>query len=69
MISLIQKISFRFSGRMQFPQVNHKPQPYTGIPYAQIASDRAKYMPNFYFAYYKKPLLIHEGYMQYLYDH
>jgi alanine-glyoxylate transaminase/(R)-3-amino-2-methylpropionate-pyruvate transaminase len=31
--------------------------------------DRATYMPNFYFHYYKKPLLITEGHYQYLYDH
>lgn len=58
MIKLIQKSCYRFGAKLQFPSVNHVPKPYNGKPYDQIMSDRAKYMPNFYFYYYKKPLLI-----------
>jgi alanine-glyoxylate transaminase / (R)-3-amino-2-methylpropionate-pyruvate transaminase len=53
----------------KLPEISHKPTPYTGLPYDQIFKDRQTYMPNFYFHYYKKPLLITEGYYQYLYDH
>lgn len=48
----------RSIGNLKFPEVNHKPQPYRGPAYDQIAKDRSTYMPNFYFHYYKKPLLI-----------
>lgn len=59
----------RSFGTLKFPEVSHKPQPYRGPAYDQIVKDRSTYMPNFYFHYYKKPLLISEGYYQYLYDH
>ncbi len=68
MIRLVSPLTRSFS-TLQFPQVSHKPQPYTGQAYEQIAKDRATYMPNFYFHYYKKPLYITEGYYQYLFDH
>ena len=55
--------------KVPFPKVNHSPAPYNGIPYEQVISDRAKYMPKFWFHFYKKPLLITEGHYQYLYDH
>lgn len=65
----ISTLMSRSFGTLKFPEVSHKPQPYRGPAYDQIAKDRSTYMPNFYFHYYKKPLLISEGYYQYLYDH
>jgi alanine-glyoxylate transaminase / (R)-3-amino-2-methylpropionate-pyruvate transaminase len=63
-------LRFGASGiKTPFPSTTHKPQPYTGPAYDQIVKDRKKWMPNFYFHYYKEPLLIVEGSMQYLYDH
>jgi 4-aminobutyrate aminotransferase-like enzyme len=52
-----------------FPTVNHQPRPYNGPSYDQVIKDRGTYMPNFYYHYYKKPLLIVQGHLQYLYDH
>lgn len=69
MIKLIQRSTYSFGQTLTFPTVNHTPRPYAGKPYDEIMSDRTKYMPNFYFHYYKKPLLITEGQLQYLYDH
>jgi alanine-glyoxylate transaminase/(R)-3-amino-2-methylpropionate-pyruvate transaminase len=58
----------RFSS-LKLPECSFQPQPYSGLPYEQILKDRSTYMPNFYFHYYKKPLLITEGHLQYLFDH
>lgn len=61
---------FAFSTlKVPFPNVNHKPAPYTGPSFEQVVKDRKDYYPSFYFHYYQKPLLITEGYLQYLYDH
>lgn len=69
MLRLTTQLRSSFSHHLKFPEVNHKPQPYTGPAFEQIVNDRTKFMPNFYFHYYKQPLLITEGYYQYLYDH
>ena len=61
--------NFLYSFGAAFPKVNHTPTPYTGIPYESVIENRKNYSPDFYFSYYKKPLLITEGKMQYLYDH
>lgn len=66
-------LRFAFSGlktfNRQLPFVNHTPTPYTGSPFEQIIKDRTTYMPSFYFHYYKTPLLLVQGHLQYLYDH
>jgi len=69
MLRTCQKLSYAFSQKLVFPAVHHTPQPYNGLPYEQILKDRNHYMPNFYFKYYKEPLLIVEGHRQYVYDH
>lgn len=61
--------TYAFSSKLTMPAVNHKPTPYNGPSYEQVIHDRKAWMPNFYFHYYEKPLLITEGHMQYLYDH
>jgi hypothetical protein len=58
MMRLTAQLRASFSHHLQFPKVNHKPQPYNGPAYDQIVKDRSRYMPNFYFHYYKQPLLI-----------
>ena len=50
------------------PPCNFKPQPYTGSSYEQVLKDR-EYAPPFYATYYKEPLYLTDGYMQYLFDH
>lgn len=68
MFKYTSRAFFQFS-QAKLPETSHKPQPYNGTPYEQIVKDRSKYMPNFYFHYYKQPLLITEGHLQYLWDH
>lgn len=51
------------------PECDFKPQPYKGPSYERIcAIRRENLMPNI-LTYYKKPLLLHEGHMQWLWDH
>ena len=56
--SLRYTFSHHIHLKTPFPTVNHKPTPYTGLAYDQIVEDRSNFMPNFYFHYYNKPLLI-----------
>lgn len=51
------------------PKFDYSPAPYKGESYEKIMDDRKNYMPTFNTHYYKEPLLITEGKMQYLFDH
>lgn len=48
--------------------MSHKVQAYNGKSYQEVVNDR-KYLHPLYQPYYKEPLLITEGYKQYLWDH
>ena len=50
------------------PPVDHTPRPYTGPSRAEVLEMRRQYTNPTVFTIYKDPLLIVEGYMQYLYD-
>lgn len=50
------------------PPVDHTPRPYTGPSREEIIAMRQQYTNPAILTYYKEPLLIVEGYMQYLYD-
>jgi acetylornithine/succinyldiaminopimelate/putrescine aminotransferase len=70
MIYSIKKIQRYFgTSTLKLPIINHKPREYTGPSYENIVQERKDYMCQFYSHFYKQPLLITEGYYQYLYDH
>ncbi|NNE47303.1 MAG: aminotransferase class III-fold pyridoxal phosphate-dependent enzyme, partial [Rhodothermales bacterium] len=50
------------------PPTDHVPQPYSGPSLEDVLATRKHYCHPSVFAYYKEPLMIVEGYMQYLYD-
>ncbi len=50
------------------PACDHRPRPYTGLPKAEVLALRKQYVSPAIFTYYKEPLMIVEGHMQYLYD-
>lgn len=50
------------------PIIDHAPAPYTGPPAAELREKRAAYLNPAIFHYYKDPLPIVQGHMQYLYD-
>lgn len=52
----------------RMPDFNHTPQPYTGPFAEEILEKRKRFLNPSIFLYYKKPINIVEGKMQYLYD-
>jgi alanine-glyoxylate transaminase/(R)-3-amino-2-methylpropionate-pyruvate transaminase len=50
------------------PPTSHKPQKYTGPSAAEVLALRKQFMNPGIFLYYKKPLMLVEGSMQYLWD-
>ena len=54
--------------RLEMPPVNHVPRPYVGPPRDEVLAMRRQYTNPAIFTIYREPLLIVEGYMQYVYD-
>ena len=52
----------------QLPPCDHQPRPYAGPSFDEVAALRQRYLSPALIAYYKKPLMIVEGHMQYLFD-
>lgn len=50
------------------PSFDHQPQPYTGPSADEVLALRKQYLSPGLFLYYKKPLMVVEGKMQYLWD-
>jgi alanine-glyoxylate transaminase/(R)-3-amino-2-methylpropionate-pyruvate transaminase len=53
---------------LEMPPVAHVPRPYTGPSRAELISMRRQFTNPAIFTLYSEPLLIVEGFMQYLYD-
>ncbi|KAI9555756.1 hypothetical protein GHT06_018271 [Daphnia sinensis] len=51
------------------PATSFQPTPYEGPDFDKIRSIRANHLNPALFTYYKTPLLIHQGHMQWLFDH
>lgn len=52
----------------QLPTFDHTPQPYTGPSKAEVLAMRKEYLSPALITYYRNPVMIVEGSMQYLYD-
>jgi alanine-glyoxylate transaminase/(R)-3-amino-2-methylpropionate-pyruvate transaminase len=52
----------------QIPPYDYQPRPYSGPPPETVLSDRRHYVNPAIFTFYKEPLMIVEGSMQYLFD-
>ncbi len=52
----------------QLPPYDHKPRPYTGPSFDDTMKLRREYLNPGLFLYYKNPIMIVEGSMQYVYD-
>lgn len=50
------------------PPCSHQPRPYAGPPKNDVLSLRRQFLNPAIFTYYREPLMIVEGHMQYLYD-
>ena len=53
---------------IELPPCDHQPVPYSGPSYAQVEQMRKQYLSPGLVTFYKKPVMIVQGYMQYLYD-
>ena len=53
---------------LALPPCDHKPRPYSGPSKAELIAMRGQYTNPAVFTLYKEPLLIVEGYMQWLFD-
>ncbi len=51
------------------PHFDYTPPKYTGPSYEEVKYNRKRYVSPASFHYYKEPLMITDGKMQYLYDH
>ena len=56
------------ASRLELPAIDHTPRPYTGPSRKEVLEMRRHHMNPAVFTIYKDPLMIVEGYMQYLYD-
>ncbi|HKG90962.1 MAG TPA: aminotransferase class III-fold pyridoxal phosphate-dependent enzyme, partial [Gemmatimonadaceae bacterium] len=54
--------------RLEMPPVDHVPRPYTGPAKDEVLAMRRQFTNPAVFTTYREPLMIVEGYMQYLYD-
>ena len=50
------------------PPCDHRPRPYAGLSKQEVLALRKHYVNPAIFTYYREPLMIVEGHMQYLYD-
>lgn len=66
----VQRTPFsRTLPKLQIPPFDHTPKKYEGPSYHEVLRMRDDHISAAHFKYYKEPLLINEGRMQYLYDH
>jgi len=56
------------AGKLQLPIVDHKPEPYTGPGRDEVLALRHQYVSPGVLTYYREPLMVVEGHMQYLWD-
>src|SRR5919201_3499262 len=54
--------------RLALPMSPHRPAPYTGPSREEVLALRRQYLTPGLITYYKEPLLVVEGHMQYLWD-
>lgn len=52
----------------ELPPFDHEPKPYTGPSYDEVKQMRETYLTPALLTFYKQPIMIVEGSMQYLYD-
>ncbi|CAH1155628.1 unnamed protein product [Phaedon cochleariae] len=58
----------RFSTKPKLPPCNFEPKPYKGLPYDDLTTIRRTNLNPALTTYYSKPLALHQGYKQWLFD-
>src|SRR5580700_3403631 len=54
--------------KLSLPVCQHSPKPYTGPSKAEVLAVRQQYLSPGLFRFYKEPLMLVEGAMQYVWD-
>mgnify|MGYP001171286793 CR=1 FL=1 len=54
--------------KLSLPVCNHTPRKYTGPSKAEVLAMRNEFLSPGLFKYYKEPLMLVEGHMQWLFD-
>ncbi|XP_044132351.1 alanine--glyoxylate aminotransferase 2, mitochondrial [Bufo gargarizans] len=57
------------SNELTMPPCDFVPEKYESLPYDHVVEVRKKNLSAVLLTYYKKPLLLHQGHMQWLFDH
>jgi alanine-glyoxylate transaminase/(R)-3-amino-2-methylpropionate-pyruvate transaminase len=55
-------------GKLELPIIDHRPTPYAGPSRDEVLAIRQQYISPGVITYYKDPMMIVEGHMQYVYD-
>src|SRR3569833_3394400 len=66
--SLRRNFDFDFMKQIPLPPTNHTPQKYSGPTAEEVLAKRKQFMNSGIFLYYKKPIMLVEGAMQYVWD-
>ena len=56
------------AARTPLPPTSHQPRPYDGPPREEVLATRRQYLTPGLLTYYREPLMVVEGHMQYLWD-
>ncbi|XP_065676493.1 alanine--glyoxylate aminotransferase 2, mitochondrial-like [Hydra vulgaris] len=56
-------------GSISMPPCDFKPEPYDSISYEKVREIRQKHMVPGLLTYYKKPVMVHQGHKQWLFDY
>src|SRR5205809_6065086 len=68
MLTTLEPKSSPRTASASLPPTNHKPRPYAGPSAEEVLALRKQFLNPGIFLYYKKPLMIVEGKMQYVWD-
>jgi alanine-glyoxylate transaminase/(R)-3-amino-2-methylpropionate-pyruvate transaminase len=63
-----KSVSSPVLGRLSLPVCSHRPAPYSGPSREEVLALRRQYLTPGLITYYREPLLVVEGHMQYLWD-
>lgn len=66
---VLRNVKCMGTASVSMPPCDHQPSPYKGKSYDDVRKVRQKNLTPAMTPYYSEPLLIHEGHMQWLFDH
>src|SRR5208282_6430769 len=67
-MSVVTSNASRTANKFSLPVCTHMPEPYSGPSKAEVVALRQQYLSPGLIRYYKDPLMVVEGHMQYVWD-